>query len=130
METNKFFDFAKKYSLLFKEQKAMIDFGSFTGTWDEYAYSVGYSIPASCLFRTRCRELEKFGILTIVKDKENKKITWNVKSKGEIIDIICSMSESDFSFSINTTVNKHVDNRKYFSIKRHERYLKNKNSNE
>ena len=58
--------FGEVFSKIYKEQREMISYGSFCGTLDEYALHLGYSSPASSLFRKRLEELEKIGIAEIV----------------------------------------------------------------
>lgn len=128
--------FGDMWSHLYKEQKAMIDNGSFCGTLDDYALRLGYSSPASALLRNRLEGLVTLGIAEVVSyDEEfyklheqefvNSVIKSNtkyikcifIKSKEEIISILSNLKENDFP-QVHLTPKKNVDKRKYANDKR------------
>ena len=116
------FDFAKRYNLLYKEEKEMIDYGDFRGSIDDFALALGYSAPASTIFRNRVRELERLGILEItdcdVADKRHSMKNFHFKARDEIINIILNLPLSEFSYSTAKPLKKNVDKRQEYSAKR------------
>ena len=124
-ETNEVIEFAKRYSLLYKEQKEMIEYGDFEGSIDEYALKLGYSAPASTLFRNRCKQLERLGILEITGNTKIKK--FHIKS--DLINALLNAPVCEFSFSNNSKEKKNADRRKeYVEKKRIARQKKNKSN--
>ena len=113
-ETNEVIEFAKKYSLLHKEQKEMIDYGDFEGSIDEYALKLGYSAPASTLFRNRCKELERLGILGITGNTKIKK--FHIKS--DLINALLNAPVCEFSYIGNIIKKKNADRRKEYNEKK------------
>ena len=127
------FEFAKRYNLLYKEEREMIDFGDFHGSIDDYALALGYSAPASTIFRNRVRELERLGILEItdcdVADRRHSIKKFHFKSHSEIINLIINLPLSDFSYRKDKHfVKKNCDKREEYSLKKRkgvERKIKN-----
>lgn len=128
--------FGEVFSKIYKEQREMISYGSFCGTLDEYALHLGYSSPASSLFRKRLEELEKIGIAEIVpyseeffKEHKNE-FTWYVdennrgkrcimiKDKNEIIPILMKLEDKDLPRAEHPIKKKGVDKRNENNEKR------------
>lgn len=128
-DTKDMFEFAKRYALLYKEQKEMIEHGDFKGTIDEYALALGYSAPASSLFRNRFKELVKLGILDITEndglDKRSIKYFFKFKSDFEFVNHMLNIPLSSFSCYTEKNSKKHVDRREEYYLKKNK---KNKES--
>lgn len=118
-------EFGKRYRLLYKEQVEMIDYGDFEGTIDEYALTLGYSAPASMLFRIRFGELESLGILEVIdvkREGERRHIKKFQYKKGiDLINTLASTPLSNFTKSNAIwTAKKNVDKREECNNKRNE----------
>lgn len=116
-------EFGKRYRLLYKEQVEMIDYGDFEGTIDEYALTLGYSAPASMLFRIRFSELESLGILEVIdvkcKGKHIKK--FHYKKGIDLINTLASTPLPKFTkYNAIWTAKKNVDKREECNNKRNE----------
>lgn len=126
-------EFAKKYELLTKEQKKIIDFGSFCGTFDEYSLAVGYNAPAPTQFRKCFDWLVEHGIASyqpedyidsiqcdgrICKSEPTGNKHTDSRRKCFIIEplnvVILRIFETDYQYFMRQriTTSKNQDNRK------------------
>ena len=129
-------EFAERWVRLRAPQKHMIKIGCYRGTVDELALYMGYNAPATNAFRRIMRSMESMGLLDVLPgdsplpegyDSADEVVrrtkVWKVPDDwyNRLYDVKFKKREHPAPF-----VATGLDRREYYSVKRRERYLRDK----